>query len=169
MINIAGASDGRIAQIITEEYNKKKGQYLIVVPTLNRAKRLKTDLSFFSDQKWDQEHKDNGADDEDFNSEGMPIYIMPADDESLTAYEAKSNEDLLKRMRTLKAATSGEPCVIIAPVTGAIRKLPPAEIFTENILRFDLGQDIDLDLIRNKLSQLGYERTSQIESRGEYS
>ncbi|MDO4176451.1 MAG: hypothetical protein Q4D99_03100, partial [Bacillota bacterium] len=48
MINIAGASEGRVAPIITEILKEKKGQCLIVVPTLNRAKRLQTDLSFFS-------------------------------------------------------------------------------------------------------------------------
>ena len=48
MINIAGASEGRIAPIITELLKENKGQCLIVVPTLNRARRLQTDLSFFS-------------------------------------------------------------------------------------------------------------------------
>ena len=48
MINIAGASEGRIAPIITEILEDGKGQCLIIVPTLNRAKRLQTDLSFIS-------------------------------------------------------------------------------------------------------------------------
>ena len=47
MINIAGASEGRTALIITELLKEKKGQCLIVVPTLNRARRLQTDHSFF--------------------------------------------------------------------------------------------------------------------------
>ena len=48
MINITGASDGRVAPIIAEILEKVKGQSLIVVPTFNKAKRLATDLSFFA-------------------------------------------------------------------------------------------------------------------------
>ena len=38
MINYAGASEGRVAPIMAEEIKENKGQSLIVVPTLNRAK-----------------------------------------------------------------------------------------------------------------------------------
>ena len=39
MINYAGASEGRVAPIMAEKIKENKGQSLIVVPTLNRAKR----------------------------------------------------------------------------------------------------------------------------------
>ena len=74
MINITGASEGRIAPIIAEIIKEKKGQSLIVVSTFNRAKRLACDLSFF---------------------DARNIYILPADEESMIQYDAKSNEELL--------------------------------------------------------------------------
>lgn len=151
MINIAGVSDGRIAQIISESYDKNKGQYLVVVPTLNRAKRLRTDLSFFG--------ADNVAD----------VFFIPPDDESIGAYEAKSNESLMERIHTLRAVTSGKPCIVIAPATGAIKKLPPSEIFKDNTFKVEIGSDIDLSEFRERLALLGYERVSMIEARGEYS
>lgn len=110
MINIAGASEGRIAPIIANLRKDKKGQSLIVVSTLNRAKRLASDLSFFS---------------------GENIYILPPEEESLIQFEARSNDDLLKRMSVLRAVSRGEDCIVIAPVTGAIKKLPPKEIFAK--------------------------------------
>lgn len=149
MINIAGASEGRIAPIIAEILQEKKGQCLIVVPTQNRAKRLQTDLSFFS--------------------AGKKTYILPPEDDSLASYEAKSNESLLRRMQVLKAAARGEECIIIAPVTGAIKKLPPKEIFAENIVTLESGNDVDLEKLTRKLNVLGYERVPVIEARGEYS
>lgn len=148
MINIAGASDGRIAPYIAEILEEKKGQCLIVVPTLNRARRLRTDLSFFS--------PDTGT------------YILPPDDESPVAYEAKSNDELLERMKVLKAAASGEECIIIAPVTGAIRKLPPHDVFTGNIVRLEVGQEVDIKRLQEQLLVLGYERVSMVEARGEF-
>ena len=62
MINITGASEGRIAPIIADILKTGKGQSLIVVPTLNKAKRLATDLSFFAAEK--------------------KIYILPPEEES---------------------------------------------------------------------------------------
>ena len=149
MINITGVSEGRIAPIIAEILETGKGQSLIVVSTLNRAKRLAADLSFFAADK--------------------TIYVLPQEEESFIQYEARSNDELLERLKVLKAAVRGEECIIIAPVTGAIKKLPPKDIFSENILEIRRGSDIDPEEVRQKLSYMGYERTAMIESRGEYS
>ena len=149
MINIAGAAEGRVARIASKIIKEEKGQSLIVVPTLNRAKRLACDLSFF-------------------NAE-IPIYILPPEDESLVQYEARSNDTLMERMKVLKAAAGGENCIIIAPVTGAIRKLPPKSTFQSNIVEITRGQDIDIDTLKDRLLLMGYERMSVIEGRGEYS
>lgn len=148
MINITGAAEGRIAPITANIIKEKKGQSLIVVSTFNRAKRLAADLSFFS---------------------GENIYILPQEEESLIQYEAKSNDDLLNRLKVLKAVTAGEDCIVIAPVTGAVKKLPPKEIFEENVIEIELGKDVSIDEIKKKLSFMGYERVSMVESRGEYS
>ena len=148
MINIAGAAEGRIAPIIANLRKDKKGQSLIVVSTLNRAKRLALDLSFFSEEK---------------------IYILPPEEESLIQFEARSNDDLLKRMSVLRAVSRGEDCMVIAPVTGAVKKLPPREIFAENVIEIKRGEDIELDEVRKRLTLQGYERVSMVEGRGEYS
>ena len=148
MINITGAAEGRIAPVISDIINGKKGQSLIVVSTFNRAKRLATDLSFFSARN---------------------IYVLHQEEETFVQYEAKSNDDLLARMKVLRAVANEDDCVVIAPVTGAIRKLPPKEIFEENVLELKLGQDVDIDDIRQRLSVMGYERVHMIEGRGEYS
>ena len=149
MINIAGAAEGRVARIASNIIKKERGQSLIVVPTLNRAKRLACDLSFFS------------AD--------IPIYILPPEDESLVQYEARNNDSLLENMKVLKAAAEGGDCIIIAPVTGVIRKIPPKEVFAENVIEIRRGMDIDIEELKEQLMRMGYERMSVIESRGEYS
>ena len=155
MINIAGAAEGRVARIASEIIKEEKGQSLIVVPTLNRAKRLAADLSFFSAL--------NQEDDEPL------LCILPPEDDSLIQYEARNNDTMLERMRALKLAASGKPCVIIAPVTGAIKKLPPKDVFAENVIEISLGQELDMELLKEKLALMGYERMPAIESRGEYS
>ncbi len=149
MINIAGAAEGRVARIASNIIEEERGQSLIVVPTLNRAKRLACDLSFFS--------------------ANIPIYILPPEDESFVQYEARNNDSLLERMKVLKAAVGGGDCVIIAPVTGAVRKLPPKSTFADNVIAIKLGQDVDMDSLKDRLLLMGYERMSAIEGKGEYS
>ncbi|NLD20511.1 MAG: transcription-repair coupling factor [Clostridiales bacterium] len=148
MINITGAAEGRTAPIIAKILKEKRGQSLIVVPTLNRAKRLAADLSFF-------------------DSSG--IYILPPEEETTIQYEAKSNDELLERMKILKRVTDKEPAVIIAPVTGAIKKLPPKEIFIENLIEIKCGQDVEPEKLKEKFFLMGYERVSMVERVGEFS
>ena len=149
MINITGASEGRTTPIIADILKTGKGQSLIVVSTLNRAKRLAADLSFFAaDEK---------------------IYVLPQDEDTYIQYEARSNDDLLERLKVLKSVVRGEDCIVVAPVTGAVKKLPPKEIFSENIIEIRRESDIDPEDIRRKLSYMGYERAAMIENRGEYS
>lgn len=158
MINITGAAEGRIAPIIANIIKEKKGQSLIVVSTFNRAKRLAADLSFF-----------DAVNSDDESAHHRSIYVLPADEETVIQYDAKSNDELLQRMKVLKAITRGEDCIVIAPVTGAIKKLPPKEVFEENIIGFQRGKDIDPDYVKAQLSFMGYERVSMIENRGEFS
>lgn len=82
MINITGAAEGRVAPIIADIIREEKGQSLIVVSTINRARRLATDLSFFSERD---------------------IYVLPQEEETIIQYEAKSNDELLERMKIGRA------------------------------------------------------------------
>ena len=123
MINITGASESRVAPLAAEIIREKEGQSLIVVPTYTRAKRLATDLSFF--------HASMGI-------EG-PILVMPEEDIRMVAFEARNNDELMERMRVYKAVTGGGPCTVIAPVSSAIRKLPPRSIYLEHVIQIRCG------------------------------
>ena len=148
MINITGAAESRVAPIIAHLIKDQKGQSLVVVPNTTKARRLAMDLSFFDARK---------------------IYVLPQEDDSFVQYEARSNDELLERLSILKAAASGEECIIVAPAIGAIKKLPPAEIFRTTPLALKLGADVDTEALRQRLFEMGYERVSMIEGRGEYS
>ena len=147
MINIAGAAEGRIAPLIAEISGSNKGQKLIVVSTYNRAKRLQTDLSFFSDEN---------------------IMILPPEDETLLQYDTRSSDTLFERIKILSMVTSGEDCIVIAPVTGVLRKLPPKNEFLEYSIDLKMGDDVDIEEIKSRLMLMGYEREPVTEAPGEY-
>lgn len=149
MINITGAAESRVAPVINRILKEEpKGQCLIVVPSYVRAKRLATDLSFFVDKN---------------------VYVLPAEEERFVRFEAKNHDQMFKRLQILKALRTGEDCIVVAPASGAVRKLPPHEIYDSSSFRMTRGEDIDVDAITEKLILMGYERMSMAESRGEFS
>jgi transcription-repair coupling factor (superfamily II helicase) len=134
-----------VASLIIRE---RGGQTLIVTSSYAKAKRLAEDLSFFVEQK---------------------IYLIPDEEQLFLKYEAKSHGSLEERLAALKALLSGESCVVIAPVLGAVKKLAPHRIFEENTVRFTRGEEADLEQVKRSLAFMGYERAAFIESKGQYS
>ncbi len=150
IINICGASETRIAPIISymEKEEGKDVRGLIIVSSAIRAKRLAADLSFFVQKN---------------------IYVMPEENELLIAYEAKNRDELFQRLAALKALRSGEDCIVIAPVSAAVKKILPHSIFEEKSIKLEMGADVDIENLRESLSAMGYERVGLVEARGEYS
>lgn len=148
MINITGAAESRVAPVIGKILKEEaKGQCLVVVSSYIRAKRLATDLSFFADKN---------------------IYILP-EEEGFIRFEAKNHDQMLKRLAVLKALRAGEDCIVVAPASGAIRKLPPHQVFEEKALKLTRGEEINLEEVKEKLSFMGYERMPMVDGRGQFS
>ena len=148
LFNISGISEGRAMPVASLIIRERGGQCLIITSSHAKAKRLAEDLSFFVDQK---------------------IFVIPDEEQLFIKYEAKSHGSLEERLTALKALLTGESCVVIAPILGAVKKLAPHRIFEENMVRFALGDEADLDHIKKNLTFMGYERAAYIESKGQYS
>lgn len=147
-INISGVSEGRAMPVASLIIKERGGQSLIITSSYAKAKRLAEDLSFFVERK---------------------IFVIPEEEQLFLKYEAKSHGIMDERLTALKALISGESCIVIAPILGAVKKLAPHTIFEENTVRFTLGVEADLDHIKRNLTFMGYERASYIESKGQYS
>lgn len=148
VISIAGISESRssaVAGVIAEE---RGGQTLIIVSGFGRAKRLAEDLAFFVDRK---------------------IYVIPEEERSLSHYDAKSHDGLEQRLRALAALSGGQDCIVVAPVSGALKKQIPRQAFCAYRQEFVTGREVDIEQAKNSLSAMGYERTGTVEVRGQYS
>lgn len=147
-ISISGISESRVAPVAAEIAKKQNGQSLIIVPSHTRAKRLATDLSFFSEQA---------------------IYVLPEEGELFARYEAKSREALFEKMRAFKALMSEEHCIVIAPVSAALKKITPHRAHEQNLIRLERGWVTDLGDVCKRLALMGYERTGMTERHGTFS
>lgn len=149
LINITGASESRVAPVMGKLLKEHaKGQCLVVVSSYIRAQRLATDLSFFSSKT---------------------IYTLPPEEEGFIRYEAKNQDAMLQRLKILKALCTGEDCIVIAPAGGAIRKLPPREVFEEKAISLARGDDVRLEDIKEHLVLMGYERMPVVDAKGQFS
>ena len=148
MINVTGVSESRVAPAAAY-YANQKDQSIIIVSTDVRAKRLASDLSFFVQDK--------------------EIITLPEEEQFLLRYAAKNQDHMLTRLRALKALRTGQPVVVIAPASAAVKKIAPHSSFEKSSFRLRLGEEVDLDKIKGKLVALGYERRELIDARGQFS
>ena len=148
MINVTGVSESRVAPAAAY-YANQKDQSIIIVSTDVRAKRLASDLSFFVQDK--------------------EIITLPEEEQFLLRYAAKNQDHMLTRLRALKALRTGQPVVVIAPASAAVKKIAPHRSFEKSSFRLRLGEEVDLDKIKGKLVALGYERREMIDARGQFS
>ena len=148
MINISGVSESRVAPAAVH-FAEKESQSIILTATYVRARRLAEDLSFFAG--------------------GKKILVMPEEEQVFLRYEAKNHEQLIERMKALKALRTGEPVIVVAPVSAALKRIAPHEIFEEKVIKLAMGEEADLEKLRESLTAMGYEYAEMVESQGQFS
>jgi len=146
--NITGVTDSRTAYVCAEILKRNEGQCIIVAPSFIYAQRLAKDLSFFTEEK---------------------IILLPSDEETLIHFEAKNRDAMLGRLEILSALASGEPCVVVAPATQIIKKLPPKELFLEHVVELKVDADYKMDKLAKSFIYMGYERVPMVFAKGQFS
>lgn len=143
-----GVSESRVAKVAGDIINNHKGKGFIVVSSLSRANSLAKDLSFFVEKN---------------------IFVLPEDESSFLRYEAKSREDLWARMAAMKAILGQEEAIIIAPISAALKKLPPKEHYAKRKIHLQRGKEYDFSKLGEQLVRLGYQRLPMINDPGQFS
>lgn len=147
-VAISGISESRVAPVAAHIQKEKNGHGLIIVSSQIRAKRLAADLSFFYDGS---------------------IHVIPEQEETFIRYDAGSREKLFDRMKALKALTSEEDCIVIAPVSAVMRRLVPHRMLLESKVRLVRGGTFEIVALKERLSAMGYEAMAMIDGRGQFS
>ena len=145
--NYTGITDNQLAPVIGELLKKRPGQALVITPSLSRAKRIASDLLFFTDQR---------------------VFVLPELDAAVLRYEAKSRTDLAGVLAALTALASGEPVVVVSPVIGALRKLAPRDVFVRDVVSLKAGDIFDRGDLIARLVRMGYERMPSAEALGQF-
>ena len=148
MINYTGISESRVAPIASRLI-KETGQTLIIVSSDTRASRLSQDLSFFLKDR-----------------EIMTLY---GENVSFTRYDARNRDVTVKKLKALQALRQGVPLVVVAPVSVAIKKLPPHNFYEKKSIMLEMGEEYPVGDLAAELTDLGYERYGIVEGPGQFS
>lgn len=149
IVNLSGISDTRIVPYAAGciEKNNGNGQSLIVTTSTSRARRIAQDLSFFA---------------------SVPVLVWPDTEPGIFRYEAKSTSELAERLSILDMLAEGQPCVIVAPIIGVLKKLPPVADFLKYSIELAQGMQLNREELIRNLVLMGYERTEIVEARGQF-
>ncbi|MDM5314406.1 transcription-repair coupling factor [Fictibacillus sp. b24] len=146
---VAGLSGSARTMLISSLHENTGKPQLVVTHNLFQAQKLYEDLtSLLSEDE---------------------VYLYPVNDLISSEMAISSPELKSQRIEALNYLSQSSKGVIITPVAGLRRYLPPVDVWKQSGLSFKMGEDIDPDQILNKLVAMGYERTSMVQTPGEFS
>ncbi|MGM7703734.1 transcription-repair coupling factor [Pseudalkalibacillus sp. Hm43] len=94
-----------------------------------------------------------------------PVNELTSAEIAIASPELKSQRiDVLNRL-----ADRSDGGVIITPIAGLRRMIPPKNVWNARRVTFKRGTDIELDDVKNQLIAMGYERSDMITGPGEFS
>ncbi len=110
----------------------------------------------------DKLYKDYGFYDKD-------VYLYPAKDALFYYADVHGNLTSTRRLEILKRIYKNERTVIITTIDGLMDRLPDMKYFRNHAFVLSVGQETELEKIKNDLVMLGYENVPVVESRGQFS
>jgi len=104
-----------------------------------------------------------------FGVESDELVIVPPTD-GVIIPGGDTDVDVIKsRLSALLGFLDNKPTVVIAPIAAVLQRTLPPAILSNNLIRIENGEFLDLDECVRRLVDLGYERTPMVERQGEFS
>jgi len=121
---------------------------MIITHSEVRAKQISDDLKFLYDEE--------------------EVAVYPAQDVLFYGADVHSADITVERMIIKDALLKEQPITIVTSIEALINKTMSKELFLNHILEFEVGQVVDLQALQRRFVQMGYERTSLVESVGQF-
>ena len=106
---------------------------------------------------------------EDYRMYDPEVLLYPARD--LIFYQADIHGNLLtsQRIQVVKALLEREDATVIASIDSCLDYLVPLEIWKSKILYLKNDSELNLDEMKTRMVEMGYERCVQVEAPGQFS
>lgn len=76
------------------------------------------------------------------------VYVLPEDGHIFLDYSARNRDQDFARLKVIKALATEDEAVVIAPVSAAIKKMPPHRSYQSMNFNIELGQEIEIDELK---------------------
>ncbi len=137
---------------VASAVQKHSGLLLVLTTDMQAATRLAYELRFFTD-----------------DHEEAPILTFP-DWETLPYDIFSPHQDIIsQRLSTLYRLPSVKRGVLIVPIATAMHRLAPRSFLDASTLLLDEGEKFDMDQMRLRLEEAGYQCVSQVTEHGDFS
>ena len=151
-IDCIGLSGSSSAYLACRLFKDTLNPLLIVVPTTKDAEKMMGNLHFFS------------------KSPGAQIRHFPAYNISPFRPLAYSGDLAAKRIDTLyRLFNDRDPCVVVTTIGALLQKVIPKQALVDYAELLITGEEIDRDLLIEKLVSGGYARSALVEEPGDFS
>lgn len=106
---------------------------------------------------------------EDYKIYDKNVYLYPAKDVIFYSVDIHGNAIIRDRFHVLKRLIEHQPTTIITTIDGGMDKILPLEVLSARVITLEEAGTIHLDSLKKELVFLGYERTGQVETPGQFS
>ncbi len=96
------------------------------------------------------------------------VWLYPAKDLLFYAADIHGNLITKQRMQVVKALMEESGGVVVTTVDGLMDHLLPLSHMEEQTIWVEIGQQLDLAEVKERLVRLGYERTGQVDAAGQF-
>jgi transcription-repair coupling factor (superfamily II helicase) len=146
---VAGLSGSSRSLLISSLYKEKKKPILVVTYNLLQAQKLYEDLLTFVDED--------------------EVYIYPANELIAAELSIASPELRSQRIEALNYWSLHNKGIVLVPMGGFRKLLPPKDVWLRHQLSFSLGDEVDPESLLNQFIQMGYHRGDMVTTPGEFS
>ncbi|WP_026673677.1 transcription-repair coupling factor [Alkalihalobacterium bogoriense] len=146
---VAGLTGSARTLFMSALYKETKKTQLVVTHNLFQAQKLYEDLTGLMG--------------------GEEVFLYPVNELISSEIAIASPEMKSQRIEVLNKLTSNFSGIIIVPMAGLRRLLPPKELWIKSQCHFTVGGDIDIESMLSTLITIGYHRVDMVSAPGECS
>lgn len=91
------------------------------------------------------------------------VILMPSDELIRVEYISQSKEMLAQQVNSLNEIIKSKNSIAIASIQSCFRFHPTKKVFLDSIIKLKVGEEIDLDFLKHKITEIGYYRVNKID------
>ncbi|QOY37466.1 transcription-repair coupling factor [Anaerobacillus isosaccharinicus] len=146
---VSGLTGSARTLLLASVYEQTKRSQIVVTNNLFQAQKLYDDLVGLIGEEL--------------------VYLYPVNELISSEIAVASPEMRGQRIEALNFLSQEKAGVVITPIAGLRRLLPPKEIWQQCQLKFKVGEEINVEEKLKKLVQAGFQRTEMVSTPGQFS